>query len=96
MFLMAMMCWLNEPSEYNALQATGPQVMVLDVDPNGFPGEDVWFEIAYLPYPGGEPIFSEPGEKLWWIQDKSVLVLGASGMPLPDDVTRRSSVWVAG
>lgn len=57
-------------------------------------GHEAWLSVEYLSGPEGEVLFEEPGEKLWWIGSAPVLMLGGSGMPLPDEVLSRQTIWV--
>jgi len=81
--------------EFQAFEELGSQVLVLELQLDLEAQTEAWFDVAYLPHPEGAPIFTEPGEKVWWIQDRPYLILGATGLPLPEDVARRATVWVS-
>jgi len=55
---------------------------------------DCWLELVYSVSPDGKVIHEEWGEKIWWVQDSGLLVLGSTGMPLPSAVLSRATVWV--
>ncbi|CAM2066033.1 Tail fiber domain-containing protein [Sulfidibacter corallicola] len=55
---------------------------------------DNWLEVHYYDAPHGEPVFREPAERIWWIQGRPLLVLGASGYPFPEDLRARATAWV--
>ncbi len=55
---------------------------------------DHWVEVSYSGSPNGEPFFVEPGEKIWFIQDQALLILGSTGQILPRAVRMRTTVWV--
>lgn len=55
-----------------------------------FPGDDAWLEISYCISPQGRELHREVGEKLWWIQNQAVLLLGSTGEPLPRCVLNRA------
>lgn len=57
-------------------------------------GDDLWAEIEYRPSPRGDVLFFEPGERIWWVREKGLLVLGGTGSPLPRSVMQRASVWI--
>ncbi|MCB1042727.1 MAG: tail fiber domain-containing protein [Acidobacteria bacterium] len=91
MWLCLLLCW--NPGD--TAVPFGPLVLPWMLDDGLFePGDDIWLQVIYSASPAGDELFYEPGEKVWWIQDKPVMVLGATGMPLPKDVTRRATVWV--
>jgi hypothetical protein len=79
-----------EPAELNE----APRVLVLELPADLAQGSEAWFDVAYLASPNGETLFREPAERLWWLQNHAVLVLGSTGLPLPAEVTARASVWV--
>lgn len=58
------------------------------------PGEELWCEVEYRPSPDGEVLFYEPAEKVWWLGDHALLILGSSGLALPSDAVRRKQVYV--
>ena len=58
------------------------------------PGDEIWLEVEYLASPQGPLLHSEPGEKLWWVQNRCFLLLGATGNRIPDNVLNRDKVWV--
>ncbi|MCB1049657.1 MAG: tail fiber domain-containing protein [Acidobacteria bacterium] len=53
-----------------------------------------WVTVTYLAGPQGPVLFEEPGEQVWRIQDHRLLLLGASGLALPDVVLARRTVFV--
>lgn len=59
-----------------------------------FRGEKVYVEVEYLAQPGGQVLFAEPAEQVWWVQDKPLLLLGSTGLPLPFEVVKRKQVFV--
>jgi len=79
-----------EPAELNE----APRILVLELPADLPPGSESWFDVVYLASPKGETLFREPAERLWWLQNHAVLVLGSTGLPLPAEVTARASVWV--
>ena len=54
----------------------------------------VFCEVLYFVSPHGNPIHFEPAERLYWIQDYPVLLLGSAGDPLPVDVVSRGSTFL--
>lgn len=58
------------------------------------PGDERWCEVEYRPSPDGEVLFFEPAEKVWWLGEHALLILGSSGLALPSDVVRRKQVFV--
>ncbi len=58
-------------------------------------GDDVWLEVHYHVHPRGEAVLVEPAEKVWWIQQRPLLVLGAAGYRLPAAVLTRTVAWVS-
>ena len=58
------------------------------------PGDEIWLEVEYRAAPQGEVIFREQGEKIWWMRQTPMLLLGSSGLPLPKDLIGRASLWV--
>lgn len=58
------------------------------------PGDPLWLELSYRVSPDGFELFHEFGEKVWWIQDQAVVILGATGLPLPHGVRDRAMVYV--
>lgn len=57
-------------------------------------GQDCWVEVIYRASPTGDALFSEPGERVWWLGDLPFVVLGASGLPLPRSITERNQLFV--
>ena len=53
-----------------------------------------WVEVIYAAQPDGDAIHVEPGERVWQVQDDLVLMLGATGSPLPPSVTARAVAFV--
>jgi len=78
----------------------GIDVLVLSLDPDQLAQnqirtkEDLWLEVTYQAGENGKAIHEELGERLWWIGEHPLLVLGGSGLPLPDTLLDRASVWV--
>lgn len=76
------------------------EVMLVEPEPGVLeqqgivPRTDVWFEVHYFVGKGGVLLHEEPGERIWWIGEFPLVVLGGSGLALPDAVLARSSVWV--
>lgn len=66
-------------------------VAALDV----VPGEDLWLEIHYRIHPHGEAVHIESAEKVWWIQERPLLVLGAAGYQLPAEILARKVAWIS-
>lgn len=58
------------------------------------PGQEVWLEVAYMEAPEGDVLVWEPAEKLWWLHDTPLLLLGSTGSPVPAEVMRRGVSWV--
>lgn len=58
------------------------------------PGDELWLELSYRVSPGGIELFHEFGEKVWWIQDQAVVMLGATGLPLPHVVRDRATAYL--
>jgi len=70
-----------------------PDVILFETSSlKGFSGD--WVEVRYLARPDGDIIWSEPGEKVWRIQDRSFVLLGAGGLTLPPEITMRSTVFI--
>ncbi len=59
-----------------------------------FPGDEAWFELEYSGSPQGEAIDGEMAEKIWWIQDQPMLLLGSTGLPLSSMVTDRTTAYL--
>ena len=57
-------------------------------------GDEIWFEVEYRAAPDGDVLFREAGEKLWWLRQTPMILLGSSGLPLPRHLTARVSLWV--
>ena len=78
----------------------GIDVLMLSLDPDQLAQnqiqtkEDLWLEVTYHAGENGKAIHEEPGERLWWIGEHPLLVLGGSGLPLPGTLLDRASVWV--
>jgi len=53
-----------------------------------------YVEVSYFLTPSSEPVFEEQAERVWRIQERQVLVLGATGEPLPAKLTRRAELFV--
>jgi hypothetical protein len=86
--------WNGNPEEGRESQAETPLVLILEMAQEFAAGSEVWFDVAYLAQPSGETLFREPGERLWWLQNRAILVLGSTGLPLPAEVYGRATVWV--
>lgn len=56
--------------------------------------QEDFVEVAYSLTPDSEPIFEELAERVWWIQDQAMLLLGSTGEPLPSSVRRRAQAYV--
>jgi hypothetical protein len=82
------------PEEGRESHAETPLVLILEMAQEFEVGSEVWFDVTYLAQPSGETLFREPGERLWWLQDRAILVLGSTGLPLPAEVGGRATVWV--
>jgi len=93
MFLMTLF-WNGNPEVGRESQAETPLVLILEMAQELEPGSEVWFDMTYLAQPSGETLFREPGERLWWLQDHAILVLGSTGLPLPAEICGRATVWV--
>jgi len=92
MYLLTL-CW-NGTREDQEPQAETPLVLILEMAQEFEPGSEVWFDVAYLAQPRGETLFREPGERLWWLQNRAILVLGSTGQPLPSELCARATLWV--
>ena len=57
-------------------------------------GEEIWLEVEYLASPQGGVLVREPGEKLWWIGQRPILLLGSTGLSLPKSLSNRATLWV--
>ncbi|MCB1045367.1 MAG: hypothetical protein KDC35_20665 [Acidobacteria bacterium] len=57
-------------------------------------GDLVWAEVAYLSAPDGEAVAFEPAEQIWWLADRPVLLLGATGNPVPRAIIERGTAWI--
>lgn len=55
---------------------------------------DDFVEIAYLITPDSAPVFEELAERVWWIQEQGILMLGSTGEPLPSRLLRRAQAYV--
>lgn len=67
--------------------------LVLPIEADTFV-EGQWVEVIYAAQPDGDAIHVEPGERVWQIQDDLILMLGATGSPLPPSVTARASAFL--
>lgn len=56
--------------------------------------EEVWLELAYSATPEGSVMHAEVAEKVWWIQDRGLVILGGTGLPLPASITQRATIYV--
>jgi len=63
-------------------------------------GQECWVEVVYRAAPMGRELHVEPGERVWWLGELPLVVLGASGLPLPRSVTQRAQayaeIWIDG
>ncbi|CAM2006352.1 hypothetical protein [Acanthopleuribacter pedis] len=59
------------------------------------PGDALWLEVRYRVHPQGEAVHVESAEKVWWIQERPLLVLGAAGYPLPEKLLSRTVAWIS-
>jgi len=84
----------GNPEEGRHPAAETPLVLILEMAREFQAGSEVWFDVSYQAQPSGETLFREPGERLWWLQDRAILVLGSTGLPLPAEVCGRATVWV--
>lgn len=80
--------------ETRALNAHQMVIPVVIDDPPWDSGQDAWVEVTYQVHAAGAFIHEEIGERVWWIQDRALAILGATGLVLPTAVTGRASVWV--
>lgn len=55
---------------------------------------DEYVEIDYFLTPDRDVFFHESAERIWWVQKQPLLLLGATGEPLPSSVVRRVEVFV--
>jgi len=94
MWMMLLTCFWGGVRDQAVEPDGAPLVLVLEMAPEFDRSSEVWFDVAYLAQPNGETLFREPGERLWWLQERAILVLGSTGLPLPADVSARASVWV--
>jgi hypothetical protein len=56
--------------------------------------QDAFLRVEYRVKPGGPVIFDEEAEKLWWLGTRPVLMLGASGIPIPQSLSSRVSFYL--
>lgn len=75
------------------------EVLILELEKAQFatyavqPQDDIWLEVEYYTHEGGSLIHEELGERLWWIGEHPLVVLGGSGLPLPPTLKERASAW---
>ena len=74
-------------AEYVIPLAVTKHLTTPEVDP-------LYLEIEYRVNPDSDAIFIEMAERVWWIQDIPLLVLGSTGEPLPSAITARRLVFV--
>ena len=65
-----------------------------EMDARWTPGEEIWLEVEYRATPHGEVLHREPGEKIWWLRQTPLLLLGSSGLPLEKSLLGRATLWV--
>ncbi len=70
-----------------------PVVFGSDEEQKSFEKLD-YVEVAYFLTPDGEPVFEEMAEKVWRVQERSFLILGSTGEPLPGNLVRRAELYV--
>ncbi len=58
------------------------------------PNQDYWLTVVFLNHPGGDPVFVETAERLFWLNDMPVVFLGGSGQALPHSILSRGVSWV--
>ncbi len=87
--------WAQEVPEVDRSRRVIPTI-VNEVMDTGLcaTGQACWVEVVYRSSPHGDPIFSEPGERVWWLGEVPLIVLGASGVPLPRTVTERNEIFI--
>lgn len=56
--------------------------------------DQVWLEVVYRAGKNAAILHEEWGERLWWIADQPLVVLGGSGLQLPPSLLERAAVWV--
>jgi len=57
-------------------------------------GNECWLEVTYRASPSGPELHYEPGERVWWLGQVPMVVLGASGQALPRSVLNRTELFV--
>lgn len=94
LFFFSMVAFAQPPMDLK-----GIDVLVLSLDRDLLAqnqilvADDALLEIAYFAGPQGALLHEEFGERLWWIGDHPLVVLGGSGLPLPSAVLERTSAW---
>ena len=58
------------------------------------PQDDAWFELTYSGSPDGKIIHEELAERVWWVQEQAMLMLGATGLALPGEITSRATIYL--
>jgi hypothetical protein len=57
-------------------------------------GQDAYLNIEYTIKPDGDVLFREEAEKLWWIGETPLLMLGSSGIALPQELSQRAGLYL--
>ncbi len=91
--LMTLISFLGQLQIHQKLDPPKVLPLVLPIEADKFI-EGQWVEVIYTAQPNGEAIHVEPGERVWQVQDDMVLMLGATGSPLPRSVTTRAVAFV--
>lgn len=71
-----------------------PMLLPMDHGRSGDCGPSQFVEVAYFAEPRGVLLFDEVAERVWWVQDRALLVLGSTGEPLPSAVWKRAQLYV--
>ncbi len=83
-----------------ANDALGPVVVPVVLDETSVlaegvgSGQPLWVEVTYMDSPAGAAIAFEAAEKIWWLADTPVLLLGATGNPVPSNIINRGTAWI--
>jgi len=58
-------------------------------------GQEAYLSIEYRIKPDGDILFSEEAEKIWWIGEEPLLMLGSSGIALPQELSQRAGLYLS-
>jgi len=77
-----------------------PKIIPLLLESHWFQERDlsrddlVFVSVDYFATPQGHSIHHESAERVWWIQETPIVLLGSTGIPLPPEVTQRATCYV--